>query len=387
MLSFLKTDFKITLVWSWLLFCLPAFLWADADIPVQQQKQTIETSITRQKDQISRFTQKEQQIIGDLNDIDYALNQARIKSGALAAEARNLEETMAVIQEDKKILAGRIRENQEHAGNRLCALYRMRMIGGLDMVGLPDTMFDFFVTQNALGQIVRSDFQILESQTRDLIRLQTLAAQLKEQKAAKARLEHDLARQVRIMEQEAQKKQAIRNEIRHKKTLSQAALASLEDAARALDEKIDAFVDQQAVLENTVFSSQKGRLPVPVKGTVVSGFGPKQSGDYKSFTFQSGIDIKVERGEPVRSVFKGEVIFAEWLKGYGNLVIIDHGENYYTLYAHLQEMFKKKGEAVNKGEVIATAGDTGSVKGLCLHFELRHHGRPVDPLKWLEKGA
>ncbi|MCF8091550.1 MAG: M23 family metallopeptidase, partial [Desulfotignum sp.] len=80
-------------------------------------------------------------------------------------------------------------------------------------------------------------------------------------------------------------------------------------------------------------------------------------------------------------------IFAEWLKGYGNLVIIDHGENYYTLYAHLQEMFKKKGEAVNKGEVIATAGDTGSVKGLCLHFELRHHGRPVDPLKWLEKGA
>jgi murein DD-endopeptidase MepM/ murein hydrolase activator NlpD len=69
------------------------------------------------------------------------------------------------------------------------------------------------------------------------------------------------------------------------------------------------------------------------------------------------------------------------------MVIINHGENYYTLYAHLQEMFKKKGDPVDAGEVIATLGDTGSLKGVCLHFELRHHGKPVDPLKWLKKGA
>jgi septal ring factor EnvC (AmiA/AmiB activator) len=95
----------------------------------------------------------------------------------------------------------------------------------------------------------------------------------------------------------------------------------------------------------------------------------------------------VERGEPVRSVFKGEVLFAQWLKGYGNLVIINHGDNYYTLYAHVEEIFKKKGETVDTGEVIATAGDTGSVKGLCLHFEVRHHGKPVNPMQWISKGA
>ena len=82
-----------------------------------------------------------------------------------------------------------------------------------------------------------------------------------------------------------------------------------------------------------------------------------------------------------------ESAFAEWLKGYGNLMIINHGENYYSLYAHVEEVFKKTGEKVQTGEVIATAGDTGSIKGLCLHFELRHHGKPINPLKWLKKGA
>jgi len=68
-------------------------------------------------------------------------------------------------------------------------------------------------------------------------------------------------------------------------------------------------------------------------------------------------------------------------------LIINHGDNYYTLYAHVEEMFKKKGETVGSGEVIATAGDSGSIKGMCLHFEVRHHGKPVNPMTWLKKGA
>ena len=126
---------------------------------------------------------------------------------------------------------------------------------------------------------------------------------------------------------------------------------------------------------------------MPVNGVIISRFGPARNNDDKTFTFQSGIDIRVDRGEPVVSVFRGRILFAEWLRGYGNLIIINHGENYYTLYAHIEELFKKKGDWVETGEVVATAGDTGSIKGACLHFEVRHHGKPVDPLKWLKKGA
>ena len=126
---------------------------------------------------------------------------------------------------------------------------------------------------------------------------------------------------------------------------------------------------------------------IPTPGKIISKFGPLRTGDYKSFTFQKGIDIKVKKGETVKSVFNGKVLFAQWLKGYGNLLVIDHGDNYYTLYAHVEEIFKQKGETVKTGEIIATAGDTGSIKGTCLHFEIRHHGKAVDPMNWLKKGA
>jgi murein hydrolase activator len=388
MLSVLKTDIKIVLGWVGLVLCMPTLLWADTDISVHRQKQQIETRIDHEKSQISGFAQKERQVIQELDDIDRRLNQAMNRQNALAEEIRDLEKTMAVIQADVENLDRRVRENESYAKTRLAALYRLYMIGRLDMVGSPESLFDYFNAQHALTRVLMSDFKVIETRIRNLGRLQALAAQLAEQKAVKDRLARDQAGQVQIMEQETQKKQILLDQIQHEKALSQAALAALKESAKALDEKIQSLGKQRHSLGNQAnFSRQKGRLVMPVAGDVVSRFGPKQSGDYKAFTFQSGIDIKVERGEPVRSVFQGNVMFAEWLKGYGNLVIINHGENYYTLYAHLQEMFKKKGDTVETGEVIGTVGDTGSIKGVCLHFELRHHGKPVDPLTWLKKGA
>jgi septal ring factor EnvC (AmiA/AmiB activator) len=102
--------------------------------------------------------------------------------------------------------------------------------------------------------------------------------------------------------------------------------------------------------------------------------------------FQSGIDIQAEKGAPVHAVCSGQVIYSSWFKGYGNMIIIDHGDHYYTLYAHLEELFKTNGDIVQAGEVIATVGDSGSMSGPGLHFEVRHHGKPVDPEKWLKKG-
>ncbi|MBU2452136.1 MAG: M23 family metallopeptidase, partial [Proteobacteria bacterium] len=215
-----------------------------------------------------------------------------------------------------------------------------------------------------------------------------LEMELQKEILAKTSLETQFNDQIRINQKETLKKELILKEIRQKKKLSLAAVESLKEAELQLDNRISSIQKGEASSFSTSsFSSHKGRLLIPVKGDVISDFGPSSTGDYKSFTFQKGIDIRVERGEPVKSVFKGEIMFAQWLKGYGNLLIIDHGDNYYTLYAHVEEIFKQKGETVETGEVIATAGDTGSIKGMCLHFEVRHHGKPVNPMKWLRKGA
>ncbi|MDM8517917.1 peptidoglycan DD-metalloendopeptidase family protein [Desulfobacterales bacterium HSG16] len=134
------------------------------------------------------------------------------------------------------------------------------------------------------------------------------------------------------------------------------------------------------------FMSFKGLLNLPVKGKIISYFGQYKNAEFNVMNFQSGIDIRADQGLPVRSVAPGTVLYSDWFKGYGNMVIIDHGDSYYTLYAHGAEVFTIKGQAVGKDEVIATVGDSGSMKGPGLHFEVRHHGKPVDPMKWLKKG-
>ena len=201
-------------------------------------------------------------------------------------------------------------------------------------------------------------------------------------------MEVELNEQIRINKIETLKRELILIDIRHKKRLSLAAVESLREAEIRLDSRINNLqTDKTSGDGDLSFSNYKGRLKIPVQGKIISMFGPSGTGDDKAFSFQKGIDIEVERGEPVKAVFKGEIMFADWLKGYGNILIVNHGDNYYTLYAHVEEIFKQKGETVETGEVIATAGDTGSIKGMCLHFEVRHHGKPVNPLQWIEKGA
>ncbi|MCP4673861.1 MAG: peptidoglycan DD-metalloendopeptidase family protein [Desulfobacula sp.] len=354
-----------------------------------QKKQKLKAQIKTQKKMVATFSQKEIEIIEGLNEIDYTLNKARIKVMALSEEIMQLEEKIEPLNQAREQLGKAIILNRDYAGQRLRALYKMNMMGKYDSTGLPSSLFDFFLRQNSMKQIIKADFYILDRQNRDLEKFETVEQQLQKQIHAKTNLETQISDQIRINKKETVKRQLVLKEIRQKKRLSLAAVESLKQAALKLDNKITDMQKKgrQFIISDFSFSSYKGQLSIPVRGKIISKYGPSKSGDYKSFTFQKGIDIKVERGEPVKSVFNGEVMFAKWLKGYGNLLIINHGDNYYTLYAHVEEMFKQKGESVETGEVIATAGDTGSIKGMCLHFEVRHHGKPVNPMKWLKKGA
>ena len=355
----------------------------------KEEQQKIKEKIKDQTKMVETFSQKEVEIIEGLNTIDYALNRARIKVTGLSDEVMHLEGKIEQLNQKREQLDREIAVNSGYAGQRLRALYQMSMIGRIDAMSMPSSVFDFFLRQNSMKQIIQADFDFLDKQKLDFKKFEAVEQQLQKQIHAKANLEDQLKLQISFNKKETQKRQLVLKEIRQKKRLSLAAVESLKHAARILDIKFIQMQkkDEKSFLKKFSFSNYKGQLHIPVKGKIISKYGPSKEGNYKSFTFQKGIDIKVERGEPVKSVFKGNVMFAQWLKGYGNVLIINHGDNYYTLYAHVEEIFKQKGESVETGEVIATAGDTGSIKGMCLHFEVRHHGKPVNPMKWLKKGA
>jgi septal ring factor EnvC (AmiA/AmiB activator) len=98
---------------------------------------------------------------------------------------------------------------------------------------------------------------------------------------------------------------------------------------------------------------------------------------------QNGIEIKAPMETEVRAILPGKVLYADWFKGFGNMVIIDHGDHTFTVSAYCSHLLKKEGDAVSQGEAIARVGSAGSLKGPCLYFEIRHRGKPQDPMDWI----
>ena len=129
------------------------------------------------------------------------------------------------------------------------------------------------------------------------------------------------------------------------------------------------------------FRSLKGRMRAPVAGQVAARFGAKRGDDGPSW---KGVFIKAPEGAEVRAVAQGRVVFSRWMRGFGNLVIIDHGNDYLSIYGNNQSVLKQEGDAVKGGDTIATAGNTGGNEESGLYFELRHLGRAFDPAQWVK---
>jgi len=128
------------------------------------------------------------------------------------------------------------------------------------------------------------------------------------------------------------------------------------------------------------FSAQKGRLRLPVRGELIGRFGAQRSSGTVS---AKGVFIRAAEGEQIRAVAPGRVVYADWMRGFGNLLIVDHGDSYLTIYGNNESLLKQTGDEVMLGEPLATAGKSGGNEETGLYFEMRHLGKPFDPLSWV----
>ena len=131
---------------------------------------------------------------------------------------------------------------------------------------------------------------------------------------------------------------------------------------------------------NTAFGRMRGKLAWPVQGKLVARFGEIRAGGLK----WDGVLVAAERGSPVKAVYQGRVVYADWLPGLGLLAIVDHGDGYLSLYGHNDRLYKAVGERVAAGEAVAAAGDSGGRTRPELYFEIRRSGKPVDPRPWFK---
>lgn len=378
---------------------------------LQREAEKLEEKLKASQSELERMTQKERGVLSEVNATEQALDSARRQVREARAEMDTVQRKVEEIQQRYTLFEKEIRSSEAYVAQRLVALYKLNWMGRVHLLATANSFFDFVNRKSGLERILSQDEAVLEKLRGDQAALETLLEQLNASQTQKRASEIALNQRIASLAAEQERRGALLRKIRGEQELERAALLALRQAAQELESTIESFEStvpvparvpekrpapstQLAVQaapapstpENLTFESHKGLLDWPVKGKIISVFGPYTDQKSNLVNFQSGINIQAGRGEPIRAVADGYTIFANWFKGFGNMLIVDHGNHYYTVYAHLEELFKVKGDRVEKGEVIATVGDSGSLSGPALHFEVRHHGKPIDPLKWISKG-
>ncbi|MDY0361254.1 MAG: peptidoglycan DD-metalloendopeptidase family protein [Desulforegulaceae bacterium] len=355
----------------------------------EKQKVIIEKKINKEKKILKEYREKSKTILTGLDEIDKAVNNAENK---LAAVKKDYIDITDKIREQKgkiKEVEKEIESLQPFVDKRIVSLYKLSRVGQMNLLFSADSVVDFIKRQKALEKIISSDLSLIGKYSYYRKEYSDLKKNLENEQDKLNELSEKIAKYLRIKESEKEKKKALLKEIREKESVKISIISSLEEAASNLNERLKLIEEKKAeekkFSELRTFDSYKGLLNYPVKGEVISRFGKGRSEDGGVYAYKSGIGLKADIGEPVRAVFSGTVVFSDWFKGYGNMLIIDHGNSFYSIYAHVQEYFKQKGDSIRKDEVIATIGETGSMSGPVLHFEIRHHGNPLDPLSWIKK--
>ncbi|MFN7135602.1 MAG: murein hydrolase activator EnvC family protein, partial [Myxococcales bacterium] len=231
-----------------------------------------------------------------------------------------------------------------------------------------------------LDAVLEGDLSLLEEAREVMNRLQARREELEAARAtfaqqaelARGRREHARRRRAELA--------ALHEALLEEKSLREKTLAELKRQQAELSEYVENLRPES---RRTTFGRRKGRLPYPARGFIEVAFGKVLNPKFNTVTFQNGIDLRAPEGTEVRAVAAGRVVHAGDFKGYGNLVIVDHGEGYHTLFAHLSTIERQVGEELEEGDLLGRVGDTGSLKGAYLYFEIREKGKPVDPRQWL----
>ena len=358
----------------------------------QVHMKSVRESLSKAEESLVKIKADEASVIQGLEQLNVRLNQSLARGRRLRSAIERLEDKIRTLNADRDTLAQEMQGLKSHAMHRLVAYYKLGQLGVAPVLFSADSFFDLCQRRNDLQRILTCDASLWDKYQVQQERLASLSETLTAQQANQDSLLLKYQEQAQSIAQERGSRAKLLASIQADKRSTQAAIVSLRQTAKELDETIRSLErtpqlpTARSRPQSGGFVALKGALPLPVQGEVVVPFGYRRDqGAYNVTSFHSGVNIMADLGAPVRALCDGQVIYASWFKGYGNMMIIDHGEHYYTLSAQLEQLLKARGDMVQTGEVVGTVGDTATLSGPGLYFEIRHYGKPLDPVSWFKK--
>jgi septal ring factor EnvC (AmiA/AmiB activator) len=359
----------------------PALAQRDADL--EELRSAIESS----RERVGRFEREERELLARLEEIDRRASElsARVRS----ARERSDEARSAWRRAERELSAAdeALARTRRAMSRRAVALYKAGDGGPVALLFSTGSMREFLSRWSSLRAVLDTDAKLVaryagERDARAQARVEAERATTDHERAAA-----ELAARRAELATEQKAKRVVLSSVREDRGQERALLIELERAARALEETVARLGESGSGDDfdpgGSGFATRRGALPRPVDAPVSQRFGRVVDEEFLTQTFRNGVEFAAATGDSVRAVAPGQVRFAGWFRGYGRIVILDHGDDYFTVSGHMDEIFVAVGDRVGQGDTLGTSGDTGSLSGPSLYFEIRQGSRPVDPGEWL----
>jgi len=317
-----------------------------------------------------------------LRDSERAISDSSRKLRELARRQQQASAELLQLQEQ----SSRLKTQMQGQQAQLSALLYQQYLGGRqDYLQLLLDSRDPNQTARDLhyyGYIARGQAAWLNTLRGNLAQLNALTEHARRKNDELTALGQDAAAQGMALEQDRQARQQVLLRISAHIRAQNREIGHLRQNENRLAQLVEKLANMFAQSNSSPFEALRGRLSMPVKGKVSNKFGTRRP---DGTVVWKGWFLRASGGQEVKAVAPGQVVFADWLRGFGNLLIIDHGKGYMSLYGYNETLYKQVGDTLRGGDTIATVGNSGGSEDSGLYFELRHEGKPIDPAKWVAK--
>ncbi|AKQ64250.1 Periplasmic septal ring factor with murein hydrolase activity EnvC/YibP [Myxococcus hansupus] len=353
---------------------------APARVPEESEQAALRERLAAQRATLALVEAKKLSVLEGVEMMQEMAAFSRRRVRSLEGDLAVFRRRVLLAEREQAVLAEALTQQLRRLSPRLRTLYRLMRRRPLEVLLSAEDFAALVWRARALEASMSGDLELLRTVQR-VARLQRQATrELGRLQASLAARMAFLQEQERLARLQQEGLEEVVGTLAGEAELARRAVRELEQADAELTRVVK---DLKELPATSGFGALRGKLPRPVQGVVEVGFGKVINPRFNTVTVQKGLDIRAAPGTPVQAVAEGTVAYAGSLRGYGKLLILDHGDGYHTLMAHLSAILPELGAMVLPGDVVGEVGDTGSLKGAYLYFEVRKGGQAVDPALWL----
>ncbi len=374
---------------SVLLFCTANTLWANDEADPREAKlNELRQTIEQLKGELGGIKGNRDALLKELEESESKIGELNKKAKELEAKIDNNQAQLLELKREKEALASVKKQQQRQVAEQVNTAYRLGQQSHLKLI--LNQRDASLVARNLkyFDYVAAARAEQIAAANHTLERIEKIEPEMAAEQHSLVSNSTSLRTQQTALRAQHKERQSTLKKLQATITTKDQQLKASEKNQKRLQHLIERVVRVSGDLENPVkaqdINTLKGRLPWPTKGPIRHSYNSQRiSGKVR----WQGMVIGAPSDSPVKAIHHGRVVFSDYLRGHGLLVIVDHGHSMLSLYAHNKTLYKALGEWVNAGEVIAAVGNTGGQTQAGLYFELRHKGSPTNPHHWLKKSA